>query len=320
MYFKLEKSPMAKIWESNKPYTGLIPVPNIIDLLEDDSDKQNYIFNALNSLGVETQDITQSQALTLFNSVINHKNRVNNDGGKIGDYKRLVYALNFVRETGLSNVLAFSLAYGYKANAAGQPSKLYSFNGAAYDAVVDTPTRLKINGKNIDSNSSSPGSITIQTGFNGADPVFALSGEFGSSSTAGLLQIQSQNTNLTSTITNYEGLNLSSSGLSTAVFRGSDDTFVERPITSGRNYNKKGVALRLGSSIKAYSDAYLQTIEYQYSKNRKNMSSLTYYLNIKIGVLQDSTGMNSKLREAWFVPNGMNEAQAEKLAKILNYE
>lgn len=311
---------MSKIWVSDKSYTGALKLDNLIDSLSSAKEKYDYVYSSLLSQNVDVSTLTEAQAVSVIDSFKTHKNRVISDGGYLLNTNKTLRAIHFAINKKLTGVAysALSLAFGYKLNESKQLVKLYSISGALYDGIVDTPTRLQINSEYIQSSLAQIGTITVQTAFNAANPIFVVNTKFNSTTTAGQVSVRTQNTAATSGITLYEDLTISSSGASTATFRASDDTSIARSLAAGRLFNNKGVSLLFSDMIKTFSSAYGGDVEYSYSKARKDMSSVAQYFSLRVGSTSDTTGLNSFLSEAWFIGGNTSTDLARDLAKSLD--
>lgn len=305
---------MSKVWNSNKPYTGLIKLRNTIDLITTTTEKANYVKNTLAIESVDSLAISDLTAASIFDSFYAHRQRVVADGGVVASNSKTIKALHFATTNSLTNYVALSAAFGYKANSLGVPSKLYSISGVAYDAVVDVPDRVLISDLNIVGNSDTASSITSQASLNAKSPIFAVSGEH-LVNNAGAIQLVTQNTKLTSGVTTYERLELNAlnSGIN-ALVRNATDTSSSRSLSAGKDYNKKGVAMLLAvSQIELHTPALTPTPSVtSYTEPRKDMSSVPVYVNAK------TVGKNAIIREIWFVSNGTSSL-AQKLAASISY-
>ncbi|MEZ6921298.1 hypothetical protein AZK46_03275 [Acinetobacter baumannii] len=309
---------MANILISNMYYTGSAALPNIFDTIVTDDEKYSYVLNTLTNENVYISDINQEIAVGIFNSTLAFKNRVIADGGVIGNYSKLIKAFNYIRLNSLTSFAALSLCFAYKVNTANQLTKLYSLSGANFDAIVDTPTRCKKNGFNIQTTSTSATSITIQSPFRPQNALFGISGEFLSATEAGGITLGTQNTAATSGITAYESIALAAlNGISTGTYRNTGNASTARTLAQDRNYNKNGVALLLSDAVRAYSDAYANDLMYSYTTAKQDMSSTDCYVNIRLSSSAGS-GSNTQFREAWFIANSTTTI-AKSLSQYLNY-
>ncbi|MEI1751432.1 hypothetical protein V8Q03_06880 [Acinetobacter baumannii] len=203
-------------------------------------------------------------------------------------------------------------------NTANQITKLYSLSGASFDAVVDTPTRCKKNGLNIQTTSTSATTITVQTALRPQNALFGVSGEFGNILEAGSITLGTQNTAATSGITAYESIALAAlNGISTGTYRNTGNASTARTLAQDRNYNKKGVALLLSDAVRAYSDAYANDLMYSYTTAKQDMSGTDCFVNIRLSS-SAGTGMNTQFREAWFIANS-TATIAKSLSQYMNY-
>ena len=305
---------MSKVWNSNKPYTGLIKLRNTIDLITSVAEKAKYIKSALEIESVNTSAISDATAASIFDLLQTHRQRVVADGGVVGSGSKTIKAIHFATTNSLTDYIALSAAFGYKANSLGVPSKLYSISGATCDAVVDVPDRVLISDLNIVGNSDIASSITSQVALNAKNPIFAVSGEH-LVTNVGAIQLVTQNTVATSGITTYESLALNAlnSGI-TALVRNATDTSSSRSLSANKDYNKKGVALFLAASqIELHTPAITPTPStFSYTETRKDMSAVPVYVNAK------TVGKNAIFREIWFVSNGTSSL-AQKLAASISY-
>ncbi|HAV5390979.1 TPA: hypothetical protein JI093_05615 [Acinetobacter baumannii] len=315
---------MGNTFVSNKPYLGIIPLPNAFDDIAKndginrDLEKYKFVLNVLGNESIDLTDITQEVALTLFNSAMTHRNRIVADGGVGINYSKLIKALNFIRTNSINNFVSLSLAFGYKVNTAKQLIKLYSLSGSTFDAIVDTPTRCKANGLDIQTTTTNATTITVQQAFKPKNPLFGISGEFLSTTEAGSITLGTQNTAATSGITAYESIALAAlNGISTGTYRNTGNASTSRTMEQDRNYNKKGVALLLSDAFHAYSDAYSKDLMYSYTTAKQDMSNTDSYVSIRLSSSANS-GENTKFREAWFISDG-NATTAKNLSKHLNY-
>ncbi|UDY21185.1 hypothetical protein NLHDIDDJ_02851 [Acinetobacter baumannii] len=309
---------MTNVLTSNMPYLGNAVLANIFDILSTDDEKYSYVLNALNNENVDITDITKPIALALFSSALSHKNRVVGDGGVVGNYSKLLKALNFLRLNSISNFVAISLNFGFKMNTANQITKLYSLSGASFDAVVDTPTRCKKTGLNIQTTSTSATTITVQTALRPQNALFGVAGEFVNILEAGSITLGTQNTAATSGITAYESIALAAlNGISTGTYRNTGNASTARTLAQDRNYNKKGVALLLSDAVRAYSDAYANDLMYSYTTAKQDMSGTDCFVNIRLSS-SAGTGMNTQFREAWFIANS-TATIAKSLSQYMNY-
>ena len=305
---------MSRVWNSNKPYTGLIKLRNTIDLITSVAEKAKYIKSALEIESVNTSAISDATAASIFDSFYAHRQRVVADGGVVASNSKTIKAIHFATTNSLTNYVALSAAFGYKASSVGVPSKLYSVSGATYDAIVDVPDRVLISGLDIIGNTDIASSITSQASLLAKNPIFALSGEHLVTNT-GAIQLVTQNTVATSGVTTYERLDLNalSSGIN-ALVRNATDTSSSRSLSSGKNYNKKGVALFLAASqIELHTPVLTPTpAVYSYAEPRKDMSAVPVYVNAK------TVGKNAIIREIWFVSAGSSNL-AKNLAASIGY-
>ena len=305
---------MSRVWNSNKPYTGLIKLRNTIDLITSVAEKAKYIKSALEIESVNTSAISDATAASIFDSFYAHRQRVVADGGVVASNSKTIKAIHFATTNSLTNYVALSAAFGYKASSVGVPSKLYSVSGATYDAIVDVPDRVLISGLDIIGNTDIASSITSQASLLAKNPIFALSGEHLVTNT-GAIQLVTQNTVATSGVTTYERLEMNalSSGIN-ALVRNATDTSSSRSLSSGKNYNKKGVALFLAASqIELHTPVLTPTpAVYSYAEPRKDMSAVPVYVNAK------TVGKNAIIREIWFVSAGSSNL-AKNLAASIGY-
>ena len=305
---------MSKVWMSNKPYTGLIKLRNTLDLITTTTEKANYVKNALAIESMDSLAISDATAASIFDSFYAHRQRVVADDGVVASNSKTIKAIHFATTNSLTNYVALSAAFGYKASLVGVPSKLYSISGATYDAIVDVPNRVLISGLDIIGNTDIASSITSQASLLAKNPIFALSGEH-LVTNVGAIQLVSQNTAAASGITTYESLALNalSSGI-TALVRNATDISSSRSLSSGKDYNKKGVSLFLAASqIELHIPAIVPTPStFSYTETRKDMSAVPVYVNAK------TVGKNAIIREIWFVSNGTSSL-AQKLAESIGY-
>lgn len=305
---------MSRVWMSNKPYTGLIKLRNTIDLITSIAEKAKYIKSALEIESVNTSAISDATAASIFDSFYAHRQRVVADGGVVASNSKTIKAMHFATTNSLTNYVALSAAFGYKANSLGVPSRLYSISGATHDAVVDVPDRVLISGLDIIGNSDTASSITSQASLNAKNPIFAVSGEH-LVNNAGAIQLVTQNTAATSGITTYERLelNAANSGIN-ALIRNATDTSSSRSLSANKDYNKKGVALFLAASqIELHTPALTPTPSvFSYTEARKDMSAVPVYVNAK------TVGKNAIIREIWFVSAGSSNL-AKNLAASIGY-
>ncbi|MFW1768259.1 hypothetical protein [Acinetobacter baumannii] len=309
---------MGNMLLSNMPYLGTASLENTFKSATTGDEKYSYVLNALTNEGVSIVDITETIGISIFNSAVAHDNRVTADGGIVGDYSKLIKALNFIRLNSITNFAALSVSFGFKMNTANQITKLYSLSGASFDAVVDTPTRCKKTGLNIQTTSTSATTITVQTALRPQNALFGVAGEFLSTTEAGSITLGTQNTAATSGITAYESIALAAlNGISTGTYRNTGNASTARTLAQYRNYNKKGVALLLSDAVRAYSDAYASDLMYSYTTAKQDMSGTDCFVNIRLSS-SAGTGMNTQFREAWFIANS-TATIAKSLSQYMNY-